>query len=218
MPDAKGIAQTVADRLKRGHERGVEVITLVTGSNLEPNRANIENALDRLRRTTANDTTVIFIAGHGINDNREGYIFLPSDARQGPNGFDSSSILKWLHLESALQNANGRRILFVDTCQSAGAVNGRLIKSLADDEVISFTASSREQGAWEFPHLGHGAFTYFVMQGLAGEADLDKDGTVTALELGNYISEKVIAETGGEQEPDFYRPDESHDFVLVNAR
>ena len=123
--------------------------------------------------------------------------------------------MKWFTLESALQNTKGRRILFVDTCQSAGAVNGSLIKSMADHDVFSFTAASRSQDAREFVRLGHGVFTYFVMQGLAGAADADGDGKITALELGNYVSEMVIDDTRGLQEPDFYRPDETRDFVLV---
>ena len=86
---------------------------------------------------------------------------------------------------------------------------------MADDEVVSFTAASREQDAWEFGHLGHGAFTYAVLQGLSGEADLNKDGKITVLELGHYIFEKVIDLTKGKQEPDYFRPAEAKDFVIV---
>jgi WD40 repeat protein len=214
VPDAKGLSQAVEQRLKSGH-KNVETLLLITGGQQEPNRANIERVLDRLRQTRADDTVVLFIAGHGVNYEREGYFFLPTDARHGAQGWDSSSIVKWLALESALHTAKGRRILFVDTCQSAGAVNGTLIKSMADDEVVSFTAASREQDAWEFGHLGHGAFTYAVLQGLSGEADLNKDGKITVLELGHYISEKVIDLTKGKQEPDYFRPAETRDFVIV---
>jgi hypothetical protein len=48
---------------------------------------------------------------------------------------------------------------------------------------------------------GHGVFTYYLLQGLQGEADANKDGTVTAGELFAYLSEKVSKATEGQQNP-----------------
>lgn len=215
VADALALTAKVKERLQASH-RDAEVALLVSGQVPEPDRANIDRVLDRLRDLAPEDTVVVFIAGHGVNDAREGYAFLPRDARLEASGrLDSASVVKWLTLEAALQNAKGRRILFVDTCQSAGAINGQLVKSLGDAEVISFTAASREQDAWEFPHLGHGAFTSAVLEGLAGNADLNQDGAISVLELGNYVTARVLELTNSGQHPDFYRPPGSRDFVIV---
>lgn len=48
---------------------------------------------------------------------------------------------------------------------------------------------------------GHGVFTYYLLQGLHGEADANKDDTVTAGELFAYLSEKVSKATDGQQNP-----------------
>lgn len=214
VPDATKLAAVVADRLYTRHASGVEVLKLVTDGTRPPTRANIETTLDRLRRTAANDTVVLYLAGHGLDDPREGYLFLPQDARRGPEGWESGSIVKWFVIEEALRNARGRRLVFIDTCQSAGAVSGRLIKPLGDDEVIAYMAASRVQDAWEYAHLGHGAFTWSIMEGLGGAAEVGS-GRITALGLGHYVTEKVKELTGGKQEPDFYRGPEARDFVLV---
>lgn len=42
---------------------------------------------------------------------------------------------------------------------------------------------------------GHGAFTHFLLEGLKGKADRDKDGFVRVGELVNYLSEVVPEET-----------------------
>ena len=54
--------------------------------------------------------------------------------------------------------------------------------------------------------LGHGLFTYFLLEGLEGKADLDLDHQITADELYTYVSEEVEQfarqEKGREQIPE----------------
>jgi len=71
------------------------------------------------------------------------------------------------------------------------------------DTVAVITASddqqlSREDRVWRG---GHGVFTYYIIRGLEGEADFNKDNTVTLGELIPYVSEKVRRETGNDQSP-----------------
>lgn len=224
VADARSMVETLGEKLKGGHATtetwllvdGASKETAGSGVKLEPTTANIQRVLDRVRDMSQDDTLIIFIAGHGINlEQNEGYAFLPADARFGPKGLDSGFLIKWHDLETRLQIAKGRRFLFVDTCQSAGAVNGELIKPLADEEVVAFMAASREQLSWEFPNLGHGVFTSSVLQGLKGEADADGNHEITVRELGNYIFERVQDLTNGDQLPDSYRPRDGRDFVFA---
>ena len=48
---------------------------------------------------------------------------------------------------------------------------------------------------------GHGVFTYFLLKGLNGDADYNKDGRVTLGELIPYLSEQVRRETRNAQSP-----------------
>ncbi|MCX6984832.1 MAG: caspase family protein, partial [Lentisphaerae bacterium] len=59
------------------------------------------------------------------------------------------------------------------------------------DGVAVISASDDKQFSQE-SHLwggGHGVFTYFLLKGLNGEADYNKDGSVTLGELIPYLSE-----------------------------
>jgi len=48
---------------------------------------------------------------------------------------------------------------------------------------------------------GHGVFTHLLLEGLRGEADLNRNGIVTFPELFEHASENVRAETRGRQNP-----------------
>ena len=66
-------------------------------------------------------------------------------------------------------------------------------------------ASSRpSEVSMELPELGHGVFTYYLVQGLQGAADLNRDGIVTLQELYEYVEQQVTRKSrmvGGNQHP-----------------
>ena len=53
------------------------------------------------------------------------------------------------------------------------------------------TASGSEQFASEFAQLGHGAFTYVLLEALKGGADKGGDKRITVKELDAYLQEQV---------------------------
>jgi uncharacterized caspase-like protein len=58
--------------------------------------------------------------------------------------------------------------------------------------------------ALEVPSLGHGLFTYYVLEGLQGKADRNGDGIVTVSELYEYVEDQVdtaARRAGGRQRP-----------------
>jgi tetratricopeptide (TPR) repeat protein len=155
------------------------------------------------------DTVYIFIATHGTVENvaaKEGYVM----------GYDSdredlySSALPMRELGNIMQNRlkNARRIfLFADVCRAGklgqvqGAVNRYIEDASSKTETLGLLASrpnefSRESDEWGG---GHGVFSFFLLKGLAGEADADADQIVTASELVSYLYEKVEDATEREQ-------------------
>jgi len=53
------------------------------------------------------------------------------------------------------------------------------------------TAASGSQIASWFPEKKHSLFTYYLLKGLKGEADADRDGTIKLSELQQYVSTNV---------------------------
>jgi uncharacterized caspase-like protein len=66
---------------------------------------------------------------------------------------------------------------------------------------IIITASSANEVSVEKDELGHGVFTYYMIEGLRGKADSDQDGLITVDEAYRYVSDKVTWATGQEQHP-----------------
>jgi len=74
--------------------------------------------------------------------------------------------------------------------------------SKVGDGVCVISASDEKQFSQEGRNWGgHGVFTFFLMKGLKGEADYNKDKTVTLGELIPYLSEQVRRATKNAQSP-----------------
>ena len=154
------------------------------------------------------DTLLVFLAGHGtIIDNK--FHFIP----HGGDGQAASEALSSVELGKLLaQLPATRQVLFLDTCHAgasakdlaellveketpliASAQGSALIK---DQKVLARQAgtflvagSTPNATAAEVPELGHGLFTYAVLNGLQGE--LGKGEEVTVNELLTYLGERV---------------------------
>ena len=62
-------------------------------------------------------------------------------------------------------------------------------------------AAAKAQFAIELEELGHGAFTYTLLEGLEGKADRSGDGAITIRELMGYVEDRLpdlSEEAGGE--------------------
>jgi hypothetical protein len=61
------------------------------------------------------------------------------------------------------------------------------------------SASDEGEEAYESPALGHGVFTYFVLEGLRGAADVNGDLRVTLWELYEYVAAQVPVQVAAER-------------------
>ena len=112
-----------------------------------------------------------------------------------------------------------RVVAFLDACYS-GAAGGRTFAAkrtragTVDDLFLErltrskgraiVTASRPTEVSIELPDLGHGIFTYYLVQGLKGAADSNRDGIVTLQELYEYLEQQVTTKSravGGNQHP-----------------
>ena len=93
--------------------------------------------------------------------------------------------------------------MFIDACYSGQTRGGETLlasaKPLAlktDTNVFpsNFTvisASANDQISSSSPELKHGIFSFYLMKGMEGDADGNKDGKITTGEMQEYLSDKV---------------------------
>jgi protein O-mannosyl-transferase len=165
------------------------------------------------RRAGKNDTVIILIAGHGTVEtpgSKDAFILTydsdPQDLKSTALGMDDLQAL----FEEQLSKV-GRVLLFVDVCKAGtiGTIHNTTVASnvqqLGDiqGDLFGLLASRPREVSLEGPEFGggHGVFSYFVMKGLEGAADANKDGVVDADELIKYVSDQVPMATGNKQHP-----------------
>ncbi|TGP66597.1 hypothetical protein EN870_34160, partial [bacterium M00.F.Ca.ET.227.01.1.1] len=64
-------------------------------------------------------------------------------------------------------------------------------------------ATAANNTAAELPELGHGVFTYSILEGLRGKVRTP-DGGVTLFGLADFISHEVVRLTASKQKPFYY--------------
>jgi hypothetical protein len=224
VPDAEAIYQTL---LATGGFKRERVLLLTDKTDRKPTLRNVRWALGTfLARSAAKDDTVlIFFAGHGAPEvdprgvERDGFAkyLVPADADADDL---YSSALPMDELETIFNRIEAERVVaFLDTCYS-GAAGGRTFGSRktragqVDDEFIQrlarskgraiITASRAAEVSLELAELGHGVFTYYLVEGLRGAADANADGIVTLQELYEFVEQQVARKAraaGGNQHP-----------------
>lgn len=181
------------------------IFTLLNG---EATRQNILSLLgDKL--ATANmvqheDRVFVFYAGHGatrkLASGRElGYI-IPVDADL--TNYEGSAI-SMTNFQDISEAIPAKHVLFVmDSCYSGLALTrgGGMAPSQNYLNEISrrearqmFTAGGADQQVADNGPNGHSVFTWTLLQGLDGRADLNGDGVITATELAAYVAPAVSA-------------------------
>lgn len=130
-------------------------------------------------------------------------------------------------MDALTQMRDTKPILFVDTCR-AGAATGEgrpkgdqgLIQALRDlknkyQGVVFFAASSSDELSLEIDRLQHGAFTYALLEGLKGNADLPPmDRIIYIDELGLWIRRQVKKLTNNHQEAIYNEPPNLKSFPI----
>lgn len=203
------------------------VLLLTDKTERKPSLRDIKWALGTFlaRSAKKEDIVVIFFAGHGAPEvdprgvESDGFAkyLVPSDA--DPNDLYSTA-LPMDEFQVIFDRIEAEQlVVFLDACYS-GAAGGRTFASkrtraVRVDEVFLdrltrskgraiVTASRASEVSIELPELGHGLFTHYLVQGLRGAADLDRDGIVSLQEAYQYLEQQVSQKSravGGNQHP-----------------
>ncbi len=177
------------------------------------------------------NTTELFVyyAGHGLasTDGKELY-FLPQD---GDSDLLVRTGISRTELYESIKKLSPKNItIFLDTCYSGVSrddktllASARPVRIIANDKdtpdnFTVFSASQLDQISSGLKQAKHGIFSYYLMKGLEGKADANKDNKITNGELLAYIDLNVsqkAAELGREQNPSLAG---DPDKVLVSYR
>jgi WD40 repeat protein len=158
-------------------------------------KKTIQTTLSELG-TREQDVVLIYLAGHGLNIGDEWYfisydvLYPEREDHVKERAISSTEMAKMIVDIRAL-----KKTLFIDACKSGGLLYA-ISRGVEDRRAIAqlarstgthvIAASTDKQFASEISQLGHGVFTYALLQGLGGEAG-DRDHVVTVRELIAYI-------------------------------
>ncbi|MEM6301172.1 MAG: hypothetical protein AAF749_05475 [Pseudomonadota bacterium] len=175
-----------------------------TIENKAATRKGVLAALRDLRSAKPEDVIVVYAATHGDVVNEEFHLLL-----QGLRvPFSQRSLkrvgLPFSEIARELESLDARRvIMLLDTCKSGDALanlqsefrDRRALQSFSNLLGIHLiAATAKGQLATESSVLGHGVFTYSLLEGLQGKADASpSDGLLTASELADFAEAGVPA-------------------------
>lgn len=200
-------ARSFAEFLKT--QENSDLFGTVTVSLLLDKQANLENLktyLSELRRANENEVILIFLAGHGVNDSDGEYYFVPYGVTIDPKIIENQTLTGDL-IASTLERSKARSILFMDTCSANGALDRGFLGQVMSLEksVIVYTSSKDGQPSQEFSNLGHGAFSYYLLQAAQGRApQAATEGYLSTYNLSKYLRDEVFRQTKGQQEPQHF--------------
>jgi uncharacterized caspase-like protein len=200
-------ATAVRDLLVRKFDFAPDHIrTLLDG---DATRANILAALgDDLsdsKKVARADRVFVFFAGHGAtrklpSGKSQGYV-IPVDADAKNFQGQAISMTNFQDIADAIP---AKHVLFVmDACYSGlaltrgGGGNPGGDRRQYWEEITRrtarqvMTAGGADEQVADTGPSGHSIFTWTVLQGLEGKADLDGDGAITASELSAYVAPSV---------------------------
>jgi uncharacterized caspase-like protein len=144
----------------------------------------------------------VFYSGHGLpSTDGKSLQFLPHTV--DVDLLERTSISQ-KEIISAIQTAQPKSVaMFIDSCYSgvsragdsllasARPITLKSIEGAYPSNFLVFSASSSAQISSSSPELKHGIFSFYLMKGMEGDADENKDGKISALELQDYLSKNV---------------------------
>lgn len=214
LKHARHDAEALAEQLRSAQGGGFDQVVLL----LDPTRAEAVAGLQEVARGLRRDDTVlVYLSGHGTR--RPGVdasapwrrYLLPTDAAArdlATTALEVEALQEWLGTLPA-----ARRALVVDACFDGDGKGVAAPEAPPPDapptraavgEAHLF-ATSAGRPSREDDHLGHGVYTWFLLDAMSwsfDEADVDDDGVLTAWEAHDHARGRTVEHTGGAQVPE----------------
>jgi WD40 repeat protein len=203
VADARGVIDSL--RAQEGVRYGkVHSLLVADDADVKPTAVNIRQSFKFLEDAKPRDVVLLFLAGHGVSAQESKFFFLPRDASISTGKtVDPSRAISGDEIVSIL-DAPGNRLVFIDACQAGGVDNDRMVRSLMDTNAFVFAACRGNESSLELPNLGHGVFTYSIMDALKGAVQAQAAGNVSVISMSGFVSIDVPRRTANRQNPKAY--------------
>ena len=166
-------------------------------------KKGITNALKEVQQNAKpQDVFIFYYAGHGVIGKDNEFYLVPnnvSDLKNVQAELEQKAIAAKQLQQYAIDIQAQKQLFILDACQSAGAFEAMLSNDANQQKNIAvvarstgthwMAASGAQQFANEFSSLGHGAFTYVLLEALKGAASNNK--MITVNNLKNYLQQTV---------------------------
>lgn len=169
----------------------------------EATHNNIMNAMRSVYlKADGNDVIMFYFSGHGLQG-----AFLPVDYDGYNNRLEHSEIKEFLNASKAKH-----KLVLADACHSGSLLAQRApISAVLQKYYTAFEqshggtallmSSRGEEYSLEDGGLRSGIFSHFLVRGLKGEADIDRNKIISIEELFSYVHQNVRKYTGNVQTP-----------------
>lgn len=162
---------------------------------LKNSQATKKNVLYFLKATFSkakvNDIVIFYFSGHGY-----------------PGGFVcyNDEMISYTDIKNIFAKCKSKnKMIFADACFSGqfrepdNCVSPSVTPT--NMNVMLFLSSRSDEYSIERSDMKNGFFTTYLQKGLRGNADVNRDRTITAIELYNFVSKGVIDISYGAQHP-----------------
>jgi hypothetical protein len=207
-------AEIFAQFLLSSSDINVEENDLKILTNEEATIGNIIQSLEWLKSTLKEgDRFIFYFAGHGdvetLTDANNGYLLLNNTPKNVymAGGLPINVLKDYF---TTLGNKGVQIIAIIDACKSGTLAGGEAgteatLNYLQKqwNEEIKILSSQPGQVSLESEKWGggRGLFSYMLLEGLTGKADLDQNGEISVYEIEAFIGPKIVTESKGQQEP-----------------
>jgi WD40 repeat protein/uncharacterized caspase-like protein len=179
------------------------------GAQMPVREAILASFAQVIEQAKPQDTVLFYFSGHGlIEPTSKRAVLCLNDTRSDrllETGLQMQELLQRLD-----QCESRQQLIWLDACHSGelmipGARDAGLDpatetttalvqilqqKAVQNKGLYALLSCDQGQRSWEFPELGHGLFTYYLIQGLQGAA-ADKAGVISADGLYRYLYEQI---------------------------
>lgn len=197
--DAKAIAELYKTKTNN--------VILITGRYATKERI-LKSLWDQFSRAKTEDMIILSFSGHGYPGG-----ICPYDMSNSEN-----SGISYAEIQKILKQSRARRkVIFADACFSGGlrSSNTSNNRKYQDSEVLLFLSSRGGEVSIESPFMVNGFFTNYLIRGLRGGADSDRNRKITAKELFLFVSKGVREKSNDTQHPVMWGKFDD-DYVLMD--
>lgn len=230
---ARPDAESFSSYLKAKSQKLFKNVILYTLYDENATKINILKWLNKIADIAQpQDVVTVYYAGHGRAIG-EDFCFIPYELTRmyGDEEQLKASVISGKSFRDKLQEIKARKqLVVIDACQAGAIIESFAMRGAAEEKALAqlsrssgvhiLASTQQDQEAGEYTQLGHGVFTYALLQGMEGKADGSPlDGKITIYELKAYIDDQIPGLTqkykGRAQYPTTFTNPCGQDFPMI---